>query len=580
MARQTSAHGGITGADLNAALPTPGAPALANIVGAWVLTAADPAAVAAARILGRPDFRHSDNVVFPLAVLTLFVADAVQHADAPAPAGSATASTSGSSTPDHLRADVQPAGYAAAPITDAPCTTISNFINNVLTTVFNALKLDPATVAGYVSGKLGGGTAGLVVGALASWAASFWNGLVSTAQNAVQSVIDAITGPVLNVLRTVIGGLGTIVMIASYLKQWGASILATPATNRFAVGSETAQTGQFIVTVDPNAETQDWPPAVTDCAAAAGVPLPTLTKAGLPVTWTVLGDEPGLVTVGVAGPPFTTVIDNDFSSTLGYTTGREDAQTAKGTLVAPTVTTTANVRRSEVDDLRKLVTGFITAQVPKVVAPVINPILAYYAELATQQLDKITAVQGSATIVVTHHVKRPPTPSPSASSGNCAGGATTIAAGTYAGPVSGTVTTTLHLSAPGVPNAGHGTNRMTGRVTVTSDGKTVTGTIMLSGSGNSEVGVPGEITIPTTSFGKLIGTISGPAGQPVIDGTLSGSDDAGNNSTNPVHVGLHITRTTCDSISGDLVALFTEITASVRQYLTVGGSGAWTIPRS
>jgi hypothetical protein len=73
MARQTSARAGISATDLDLALPTPGAPPLADIIGAWVLTAADPAAVTAARILGAPDLHHLSAVVTSLPVLALFV---------------------------------------------------------------------------------------------------------------------------------------------------------------------------------------------------------------------------------------------------------------------------------------------------------------------------------------------------------------------------------------------------------------------------------------------------------------------------------------------------------------------------
>ncbi len=121
-----------------------------------------------------------------------------------------------------------------------------------------------------------------------------------------------------------------------------------------------------------------------------------------------------------------------------------------------------------------------------------------------------------------------------------------------------------------------------------SDGKQVTGTITLSALGLSQVGLPGAVNVHSVENGGLNATISGTAGSPVVEGTLSGEwasldapvINATGSADSPVHAGLHITRAGCDSISGDAIAMFAEFATSVAQYLSFGGTGTWTATRT
>jgi hypothetical protein len=360
-------------------------------------------------------------------------------------------------------------------------------------------------------------------------------------------------------------------------------VVAAPAGNTFPI-TPNANAGNVTVSIDTNAEIQDWPAQMVDCAAAADITLPTLAKAGSPVTWTASPQEPGLITPGT----LTGTLDTKLTQTLTYVTGNEDAKThTTGTLVSPTVTTTVQVRRTEVEELRNFVTAYVTGKVPAIAAPVLNPILAAYIELATEYLDKITAVTGTATFVVTHHEPKQPSPSPTPS---CSASGTTIPAGSYAGPIKATLTTKMHLNLPQatIPDAGGGTEALTGNVTVVSNGKQVSGTITLSGLGLSQVGLPGSVNVHTVDNGGLTATISGSASSPMVNGTLTGEwasldapvINATGSANSPIHAGLHITRAGCDSISGDAIAMFAEFASSVAQYLSFGGSGKWTATRT
>jgi hypothetical protein len=613
---EAAAHGGITGADLDTMLPMPAtAPALADIIGGWVIAGGDPTATAAGALLDNPDWTHPEQVVFPTAALTLFEADLLQHVAAGAPASqpaspAASQPASPAASQPASPAASQPANPTAsepaspvasgassaawhgnAPVIEdvslvtAPCSTVSNFVDAVLDKVFSLLKVNPADVSNFVNGVVGGGVLGAIAGGVAGFLTGFWNHAVDLAEQAVKGVLKALTQPVLNVMALVIGGVAVISMIRSYLQQWTAGVVAEPAGTTFPITPNTTA-GNVTVSIDTNAEIQDWPKQMVDCAAAADVTLPTLAKAGSPVTWTASPQEPGLITPGT----LTGTLDAKLTQTLTYVTGNEDAKThTTGTLVSPTVTTTVQVRRTEVEELRNFVTAYITGKVPAIVAPVLNPILAAYIELATEYLDKITAVTGTTTFVVSHHVPKTPSPSPTPTS-SCNVSGTTIPAGSYAGPIKATLTTQMHLNLPQatIPDAGGGTEALTGNVTVVSNGKQVSGTITLSGLGLSQVGLPGSVNVHTVDNGGLTATISGSASSPMVNGTLTGEwasldapvINATGSADSPIRAGLHITRAGCDSISGDAIAMFAEFASSVAQYLSFGGSGTWTATRT
>lgn len=128
---------------------------------------------------------------------------------------------------------------------------------------------------------------------------------------------------------------------------------------------------------------------------------------------------------------------------------------------------------------------------------------------------------------------------------------------------------------------------MHGAVRIVSTGTTATGTITLSGLGLSQVGLPGSTQVHSVDNGELIGRLSGSADDPMVTGTLSGEwttldapmGTTGGSATNVLHAGLHVTRAGCTAVSGDAIAMFAQVAAPVSQYLTIGGSGAWTAER-
>lgn len=629
-AAETVAHAGILGADLDEALPLPqGVPPVAFLIGAWADQGADATAQAASRLLGKPDWQHAEQVVFPTETLALFVADALAHAGQPATGAATPASTGSGSDPGSTSSDSTAAAIgtgslsgvvsgpvvapavaltrplrplsAAAPVAVSgplaavpkgpevlahPCSAVAGFVDETLNAIFNALKLDPAVVADFVSGKLGGGVVGAVVGTVAGFFASFWNRALDFARGVIEAGLHALIAPALNALTAVLGGVATVTIIASYLKKWTTPVTANPTSNRFAHGTEADLTGAVSMKLDPGQETEDWPEAIKDCAVQAKVTLPELAKPGAAVTWGFQPSSPGLVT---PSPDVdTAVLDDNLSNTVSYTTGREsDEQYDQGHLLFENVTVTVHVERGELQDLVTVAEQFfLSAALPTWLQRPVRTLLAPIFDKIHHQIASILGVTGSANIDITHHLPPEPAPSARPSTAACVPDGKTIPAGHYSGPVNATLKSTMRLGP--VSNAGSGTDVFTGTVVIDSNGSTVTGSVNLSGLGLSQVGPSGSTQVHSTDNSEFTGQIKGKAADPVVTGSFSGewaSLDApvingSGSDTRSVTAGLHITRADCTSVSGDAIAMFTDLAAPVAQYITISGSGIWTARRS
>src|SRR5205814_987400 len=157
------------------------------------------------RLMGSTDWQHSKDVVFPLEVLDLFVGDVVQHIVQPHTAAARSGVASDGTEVVHLEV----ARMEVAPVVNAPSSADANFFETILSTVFNALKLDPGAVADWVSGKLGGGALGTIVGVAFGWLASAWNRAVELARTATETFLTQLAQPAINLLRLAIGAVAT-----------------------------------------------------------------------------------------------------------------------------------------------------------------------------------------------------------------------------------------------------------------------------------------------------------------------------------------------------------------------------------
>lgn len=585
LSQEAAAGSGIEGNVLNAAFPVRGGPPLSVVLAGWMASGVDADAKAAAVLMGHPDFVHHVDLHYPMFVFQLFLADLARHttgtpsADAPPPSSSPQSSGAGLRSPGH--------SFIAAP--DLHCGNISAIVNDQLTTLFAALKVDPTAIAGYLAGKIP--TVGVVVGTVVGFFASFWNSVVTLAQQSLQGVVDKITAPVIGALRLVFGALALVTTIASYLKAWALPVKSDPD---HLLLSTIPRTGKLTSTIDPNTLTNAWPPELVSCAQEYGVQLPKLAQPGDPVTWTVQ-THPELVTLDHEQ----TSLDDHYQTVNGYTTATETAAQAKGAVITyPVVWFKAIAQRSEVTELGQFATRLALSQLPTFLQPVAKPYIDAAVARIAGVVDEIVGVKGTAFVAIGRHSPAPPP--------GC-NGTPGIPAGHYSAafPVTFTASGTIDLDAStGAVWTVNQRASGSGRVRLTSNGRTVAGTVTVSlamSTGNlgaPQVGIP-DIAHSDGGSTQLNLTVSGPATAPVAIGTAASSgarttidipipvDPPDPSATAPtsVKVGLHLTSISCTAIAGDVVAMFREIATQTAAkapllHMTIGGKGAWTAPRA
>ncbi len=570
LARQASAGGGTTGSSLDGSLPLgDGAPTITQIIGAWIVSATDPAARTAGTLVGTVDWTRPDGVVLPLEVLDLFAGDVAQSVEVARGEPASSAGGAGGGGPVSL---------------DTPCTSLTGFISSTLTSIFDALKLDPQQVQDYLQGHVGG-FVGTLLGWLGRIGASIVDGLVDILHATVQQVVDTFTAVVISRLQVVIGSVYALAQIVAWVTPHSVQVTPQPATNRVAVGTEPDQLGTFTATVPDNDETAGLPKQMIDCGNFAHVHPPTVTRAGAAVHW-VVGDPAHIAQViGPAGPPYDDVMGPDISDSLHYRTGRVQDRTGQQN-VAP-LQAAVTVQRSEVQQLREMLDAALAANLG-ILAPLARKFLSPLLDLVESKLAGLLDIAGHSIIPVLYWGSTPPASTPSCPSGG------TIPAGSYSADVDAQIHTQLLVTLKGQQFlAGAAQTLARGRVELTSDGSQVSGTVRLTGTsegnGAADIGVP----LHTHGSGTMHGPVTGSAADPHVRLTVTGSW-TGNDPLGGQHsgqgastdtVGLHVVNSNCVSVTGDVTAMVREMidrmlaraagSPDVRVKLTVSGPGRW-----
>jgi hypothetical protein len=360
MAREIDQGGGYVGAQLDALAGSPGGLPFSYLVAGWLSSAPTPTANAAVGLMGDQPWDQAPSLVYPTAVLTLFVADAVQ---AGTPEGSEAAI-------DGILASFTGAGV---------CSTLSNWVNETLAFIFDSLKVNAE----------GEGFSG--------WLGTIWNAAVDLAGGAVTGLIETLTAPVVAVITDALAVIATLGMIASLLRPWALDVSVSHPETRFAVGGEPDILEEFEASVDTGIDI-DWPAALVDCASVAGLDLPDPGSAeGSEVTWTVSG-LPALGAVSDQG----STIDEDKRSRLHWVTSRE--QSSEGTVEIGTVSVAVTVKSRQVEELRAMLETLISGQLP--VAPFGDIVGELFSQLTApifEELAELAQVNGTASVQVVHH---------------------------------------------------------------------------------------------------------------------------------------------------------------------------------
>ncbi|WP_440709537.1 hypothetical protein [Herbiconiux sp. YIM B11900] len=437
MIAEAAAGVGRTGAELDAIAPVdPSYPRMSYLLAAYLSAddlpgehpGADLARTLYATSDDRPeptDWTHPESVVFPMAVVALFVQDLMTAAQAEGSFVAEDPVDEGAGVgpaPDAAAAPVEPAAFRTAPdapsapagIVDAPCTTVTGFISKTIQGLFDVLRVIP----GEISKISELGIFGVLLGALIDHA-------IGLAQGVVEGLVSVVTAPVLNALRIGLSGLGTASLVLSYFTNERLVVKPGPADHTaFSIDPDPGTKGTF--TASTLSLTKDWPAALVDCAKVSGATIPPLIRPGDPATWTI---QSGVTLISLDRTE--TKILADKTAVVEFTTGHEDAETANGPEITEAARVSVTVPRKEVGEFLDLaakqvesVKNDILAKVPSflqnaasivlnaAIDPVVASVRGSLEEVAGETA--ILNLKGDGMVWVTHHEPKEPDPAPGA----------------------------------------------------------------------------------------------------------------------------------------------------------------------
>jgi hypothetical protein len=280
------------------------------------------------------------------------------------------------------------------------CTQAQGFIDATLNQLFSALTVD-----------LGTSQAGQIL-------SSIINGVILGFRVPIKAALDSLTKPVLDMIRDIAGVLAIAATVVSTIRPWSLQLVATPKATRLAVGAEPGLPGEVSLTVDLGGF-DEWPADVADCAAASGVPLPSLRPSNARCSWVVTGTRPGLVQYDPPPP----TLDANARGKLAYHTLSESEDAAKGDPAYAQLLVTATVARPEVDDLKRTISNLLFAQLPDIINQFVRPYLGPIVDQLLGKIASITDSQGTAAITVLYHEPKKETPTPELEPSDEPGGA-------------------------------------------------------------------------------------------------------------------------------------------------------------
>ncbi|MDP9018729.1 MAG: hypothetical protein M3N19_10455 [Candidatus Eremiobacteraeota bacterium] len=221
------------------------APWISGFIAAWLQRGEGPLATYAKTFMGTAEqYRHPENIRFPMLVVVLFVADAARPA-----AAHARQSTSRFAFERLIAAPAYAGGI---------CSTVSSFVSQTIADVENALS---------ISGD------GFFI--------TLWNVAIKVISGVIQEAVAGVLAPIIAVLKDVAGALATITLIASTLQPWSVTVAGEP--NEVELG-DAPQNGKIVATL--HAPSIDWPHEVGDCVQTlGGVDLSTISSKDAPVAW-------------------------------------------------------------------------------------------------------------------------------------------------------------------------------------------------------------------------------------------------------------------------------------------------------
>ncbi len=278
MQAEVDSGGGMPGADLDELILMPaGAPTFSYLIAAWLSDAATTRAQAARSWFPESiDWSLAPSVWFPRAALLLFVADAMEASiedfatpvpgESPSAQGPTITTASVSRTFDAGVVE-QSRLPAVALLPQQPCTAVSDFFAKTINAIFSAVQLPPDFLA-----------SGGVLGSISGFLAGLFNTAVQLAKQALVTVIESLTAPVIRAIGAGVAIVGVVSHLSSYVLGVSMSIVSS---ERPVILD--GRDGSWFGIINSNRPLEAQ---LNDCLAALGQkPLPDIIAAGAPVTW-------------------------------------------------------------------------------------------------------------------------------------------------------------------------------------------------------------------------------------------------------------------------------------------------------
>ena len=405
IALEAWARGGSSGADLDATVLVPSdAPLTSSILAGWLAASDTPRGRLGRALMAGQDVTDPTTLVYPGLVLSLFSADIIDAA------GPAVSDRAGLATVAS-RPGLVHAGSGAAAAAAGICSSVQQFIDNVIETVFSALKVRlPASGVGKV-------------------VVSIWNWLVDRGAELVRSLIKSLEAPVTAVIRLVAGTLAEVVQTVAALLPYQIKVTAVPGHVTLPPDPEPGEKGEFDVQVTAEGS-PDWPPILADCATDSGITLPTFRPEGQKVDWGPLTSEPpNLVLKQVADP----ALDASGRAHLTFQTKTESPDVAQGEPHDVLVNLKVTIERDDVKQAEQRVERALTNDLPPIVKDVVGAAFAPLVAGLEQRIGLLLNPRDGGALFVTYHTKvATPQPSVSPSPSGCSGSGT-IPPGSYDG---------------------------------------------------------------------------------------------------------------------------------------------------
>jgi hypothetical protein len=384
MAVQTADGDGISGADVDALAPVPrGVLPMSYLLAAYVDSGSTPGAQALRQLMGKQDWHHPQQIVFPTLALALLASDIARSLQS----GTQLTAANG---PGGLAAPL--AAAVRQDLASNPCSTVDQWVNDTFNFLYDAIHKGTAALFGqFVAFLVGVG--------------------LRLAAGAVTGLLTVLAAPVISAIRAGVSLLALAFEAITVLTPWSLRLANAPQPNTYS-----DRPGSVTLSVLDTGSI-NWPKPLQDCVMQiTHQDLPQLHGAtGNPVAWKVeqaadtSQQEPLVAVDGTTAARQTslgTATTTAHTAALDYVTSSENACPG-ATPVTTSYVISAEVTRLDAETIQRLVPQFLgglIAQIPDILRGAFTSAIATITADVTQKLQELTGHdRATGLLLIEHH---------------------------------------------------------------------------------------------------------------------------------------------------------------------------------